>query len=59
MNNAPTPPIMDPAERNSWKTGFTPQAEIWNGRLAMIGFVAALATEFLANQGVLHFWGLM
>lgn len=59
MNNAPTPPITDPAERNSWKTGFTPQAEIWNGRLAMIGFIAALATEFLANQGVLHFWGLM
>ena len=59
MNNAPTPPITDPAERNSCKTGFTPQAEIWNGRLAMIGFVAALATELLASQGVLHFWGLM
>ncbi|HAJ63062.1 MAG TPA: high light inducible protein, partial [Cyanobacteria bacterium UBA8543] len=29
MNNAPTPPITDPAERNAWKTGFTPQAEIW------------------------------
>lgn len=59
MKDAPTPPIMDPAERNAWKSGFTPQAEIWNGRLAMIGFVAALLTELLANQGVLHFWGLL
>jgi hypothetical protein len=45
--------------RNAWKFGFTPQAEIWNGRLAMIGFVAALVTEFLSGQGVLKFWGLM
>jgi hypothetical protein len=59
MKDAPTPPIMDPAERNAWKSGFTPQAEIWNGRLAMIGFVAALLTELFAHQGVLHFWGLM
>jgi hypothetical protein len=59
MNNAPTPQITDPAERSSWKTGFTPQAEIWNGRLVMIGFIAALLTELLASQGVLHFWGLM
>lgn len=46
-------------DRNAWKFGFTPQAEIWNGRLAMIGFVAALATELASGQGVLHFWGLM
>jgi len=25
----------------------------------MIGFVAALLTELFANQGVLHFWGLL
>ena len=59
MPNTPTPPITNPEERNAWKSGFTPQAEIWNGRLAMIGFIAALLTELFANQGVLHFWGLM
>jgi hypothetical protein len=46
-------------DRNGWRWGFTPQAEVWNGRFAMIGFVAALSTELLSNQGVLHFWNLM
>lgn len=59
MKNTPTSPITDPAERNAWKTGFTPQAEIWNGRLAMIGFALALLIELFTNQGVLHFWGLI
>jgi hypothetical protein len=47
------------SDRNSWKWGFTPQAEIWNGRLAMIGFVFAVAIEALSSRGVLHFWKLM
>lgn len=46
-------------ERNTWRWGFTPQAEIWNGRFAMIGFVSALLTEYWSGHGVLHFWGLM
>jgi hypothetical protein len=50
---------MQGESRNDAKFGFTPQAENWNGRLAMIGFVAALITEFVTGQGVLHFWGLM
>ena len=25
------------SELNSWKRGFTPQAEIWNGRMATVG----------------------
>jgi len=29
-------------DRNAWRFGFTPQAEIWNGRFAMIGFIAYL-----------------
>ena len=46
-------------DRNAWKFGFTPQAELWNGRFAMLGFVAALATEYLTGSGTLHFLGLM
>ena len=33
--------------------GFTDKAERWNGRLAMLGFVIALATELLTGAGVL------
>ena len=33
--------------------GFTEQAERWNGRLAMLGFVIALATELLTGQSVI------
>ncbi len=47
-----------PADRNAWKVGFTPQAEIWNGRLAMIGFVMALSIELLSSDGFLGFLGL-
>jgi hypothetical protein len=41
MTNATkvTSPVID--DRNAWRWGFTPQSEIWNGRLAMIGFSAA------------------
>jgi Chlorophyll A-B binding protein len=46
-------------DRNAWLWGFTPQAEIWNGRFAMIGFIAALLTEMLSGQGVLHYWNIM
>jgi Chlorophyll A-B binding protein len=44
---------------NGWRWGFTPQAENWNGRFAMLGFVAMLLTELLSNQGVLHFYNLV
>ena len=45
--------------RNALIFGFTPQAEIWNGRLAMIGFVSILLIESFAHQGILHFWNLL
>jgi hypothetical protein len=53
-----TTPAME-GDRNAWKFGFTPQAELWNGRLAMIGFLAALLIELSSGKGVLHFWGLI
>ena len=51
--------MMESAVRNAWTWGFTPQAEIWNGRLAMIGFISAIAIELFTNKGLLHFWGLL
>jgi hypothetical protein len=46
-------------DRNDWQWGFTPQAELWNGRFAMLGFMAALLTEWLSNDGILHFYNFM
>ena len=36
-------------ELNSWKRGFTPQAEIWNGRIAIAGLIIVFAILFLSN----------
>ena len=47
------------AKKEEAKFGFTPSAENLNGRMAMIGFVAALITELVTGQGVLHFLGLV
>lgn len=33
-------------DRNAFLFGWTPQAELWNGRLAMIGFLAYLLWDF-------------
>ena len=45
--------------RNAWCWGFTPQAEIWNGRMAMIGFVVVILIEVFGGEGFLHFWGIL
>lgn len=45
-----------PHERRAW--GLTTTAERWNGRLAMIGFVALLL-ELLSGRGPLHLVGLL
>lgn len=42
-----------------FKFGSNPSAEIWNGRLAMIGFLAAILIELFTGQGLLSFWGLI
>ncbi|MGC9528917.1 MAG: ferrochelatase [Limnospira sp.] len=47
---------MYPQER--WEWGMTTAAEVWNGRLAMIGIVAVIV-ELIAGQGPLHFVGLL
>ncbi|WP_225322989.1 high light inducible protein [Synechococcus sp. RSCCF101] len=36
-------------ELNAWRRGFTPQAEIWNGRMAMLGLTAGLLMVVLIN----------
>ena len=46
-SEAPEPVEAD--ELNAWKRGFTPQAEIWNGRLAMIGLSAGIAVVLLVR----------
>lgn len=46
-------------DRNLFSWGFTLGAENWNGRLAMLGFIAALLTESLTGQGTLHFLGVL
>ena len=37
------------SELNSWKRGFTPQAEIWNGRIAIAGLIIVLVSLLLSN----------
>jgi hypothetical protein len=36
-------------ELNAWRRGFTPQAEIWNGRLAMLGLSVGLTVLLVAR----------
>jgi ferrochelatase len=45
-----------PQERSAW--GLTPFAEVWNGRLAMVGFLALLL-ELVSGHGPLHLVGLL
>ncbi|AFZ29117.1 ferrochelatase [Gloeocapsa sp. PCC 7428] len=47
---------MYPQER--WEWGMTTTAEVWNGRLAMLGFLA-LVIELITGRGLLHFVGIL
>jgi hypothetical protein len=40
---------VSPTELNAWRRGFTPQAEIWNGRLAMVGLSVGLTVLLIAR----------
>ena len=42
--------FVDKKELNLWKRGFTPQAEIWNGRMATIGIGIILIIIALISQ---------
>ena len=41
--------IASSSELNSWKRGFTPQAEIWNGRMAIAGLIIVLTMLLASN----------
>ncbi len=41
------------------KFGFNDYAERLNGRAAMIGFLSALAVEYVTHQGLLAWLGLL
>ncbi|QKQ76581.1 ferrochelatase [Nostoc sp. TCL240-02] len=47
---------MYPQER--WEWGLTTSAEVWNGRIAMLGFIA-LIIELVTGHGFLHMIGLL
>ena len=66
MQNRPTtdlPPVANAyngTDRNAFIFGFNPQAELWNGRLAMIGFLAYLLWDlagYSVVRNVLHIVG--
>ena len=49
----PVAPAYNGKDRNAFLFGFNPQAELWNGRLAMIGFLAYLLWD-LAGYSVVR-----
>ena len=48
LNNSEA--FVDKSELNLWKRGFTPQAEIWNGRMATVGIGFILILITLINK---------
>ena len=41
--------LVPSSELNAWRRGFTPQAEIWNGRLAMLGLSVGLGVLLMVR----------
>ncbi|MFN6568160.1 high light inducible protein [Nostoc minutum NIES-26] len=52
-NPPPVAKTYNDRDRNEFLFGWTPQTEIWNGRFAMIGFIAYLLWD-LAGYSVLR-----
>ena len=44
--------------QEGWQWGLTTSAEVWNGRIAMLGFIA-LIIELITGHGFLHMIGLL
>jgi len=44
----PSEPVSS-GELNSWRRGFTPQAELWNGRMAMFALAVCLSALIIAR----------
>ena len=65
MESKPTnlPPVataFNGKDRNAFLFGWNPQAELWNGRLAMIGFLAYLLWDlsgYSVVRDILHLVG--
>ena len=49
LDQTPPKPVTS-GELNSWRRGFTPQAEIWNGRMAMFGLAVGLTFLILLQK---------
>ena len=49
----PFNPAYNGVERNAWVFGWNPQQELWNGRLAMLGFAAYVLWD-LAGYSVVR-----
>ena len=49
LNAEQLPQPVSQEELNAWRRGFTPQAEIWNGRLAMVGLSVGLTVLIVAR----------
>ena len=65
QTNSPSekPPVakaFNGVDRNTFLYGWNPQAELWNGRLAMIGFTAYLLWDiagYSVVRDLFHFVG--
>lgn len=53
MTDSPISTAYNGKDRNAFLFGWTPQAELWNGRFAMIGFLAYLLWD-LAGYSVVR-----